>query len=102
MRQRTLVDQIRDRATRPQRRRKSVTANQQHQARVLTDSTRLLTSCLRDDAGNPVFELIDRKRTLDALTNIDSLDKQGRVRLYGAATAALWLAARSDVRSPAT
>ena len=51
----------------------------------------MLEAHLVDDPANPVFDVIDRKRTLSAMNGIEELDLQDRIRLFGAATAAIWL-----------
>ena len=53
----------------------------------------MLEEQLVADPANPVFDVIDRKRTLDAMSRIETLDPQDRIRLFGAVTAAMWLGA---------
>ena len=68
-----------------------LTANQLHHQRSLSKHRPVLEAHLVDDPANPVFDVIDRKRTLSAMNGIEELDLQDRIRLFGAATAAIWL-----------
>jgi hypothetical protein len=43
------------------------------------------------DTGNPAWDVIDRRRAVDALEHFASLSMVERRELYGAVTAALWL-----------
>ena len=71
-----------------------VTANQDHNRRTLDATRHLLDEQLRDDPDHRVFDVIDRVRTLEALDQLERLDLQDRIRLFGAATAAMWLGTR--------
>lgn len=77
---------------------KTVTANQDYQNRVMAQRTVVLRDILIDDPGNPAFDVLDRTRVVDAVQRIEELDVQERIRLFGAATVALWLGEHDDPR----
>jgi hypothetical protein len=66
------------------------TATQRYRRATLGESHRVLDGALADPS-NPVFDLLDRERTLAALTCLERLDLRDKHRLFGAATAAMWL-----------
>ena len=72
------------------------TANQQHQDRTLALKKQLFEEMLVGDPTNPVFDVIDRERTRDAIERIEQLGIRDRMELWGAATAAIWLGHHED------
>lgn len=49
-------------------------------------------AALFDDADNPTWTVLDRTTAFEALARYSELTKRGRYELFGAATAATWLA----------
>jgi hypothetical protein len=57
---------------------------------MLAASRPLHEAALADDE-NPVWEVLDRGRTRAALERVEGLGRRGRMEVFGAVTAALWL-----------
>jgi hypothetical protein len=54
-----------------------------------------LLAAVLGEADNPAWSVLDRTAALDALARYADLNNRGRYELFGAATAATWLAGRA-------
>jgi hypothetical protein len=67
-----------------------LTVNQLRHQQSL-DEKRTFFEMVLDDADNPVYDVLDRGRVLDAKLGLDDLYLPVRQRFFGAVTAAAWL-----------
>jgi hypothetical protein len=79
------------RATRAEQPDANLTAHQRYESLTTGDKKRLLEEVLTGGPANPVFDIVDRERTLAAVAHMEELNLGDRVRLFGALTAAIWL-----------
>jgi hypothetical protein len=61
------------------------------QAKALRENQEVFRKLLPSDADHPAFELLDRAAIASAIEQAESLTLHGRIQLYGAMTAIVWL-----------
>jgi hypothetical protein len=66
------------------------------QAHALRENKAVFRKLLPSDPAHPVFALFDRAAILSAIYRADRLTLHGRIQLYGAITAAIWLGAEES------